>query len=752
MTSGSGLQPSSTQKGSVRPQQLLEGTDSEAIHRWLCEFQLGQYTADFLHAGYDVPTISRMTPEDLTAIGVTKPGHRKKISMEIVRLNVPEWLPGYVPSDLAEWLSVIGLPQYQKRLCDNGYDSITIVKDITWEDLQEIGVTKLGHQKKLMLAVKRLSDLQRSRSHGDRAGGGALQRKPAALEVVAIEHAPSYAYSDAPSDNCCPSPRTPRKLLSFQDSELSTELQSAMMGRMGGAAHTCGVTGGICTAAGSASQGGVGMRSGGSGNPGNAASSRASSRSEESLGNGGGSSRQMWDPNKLPSPALPLKPKAIHQEHHPPRASPPPTQKTMGPGGIPIPLLGPQPKPAPHKKRSQSLTRHALSDGEPDDDEDGPGHAAGNRSHSFAVRARRKGPPPPPPKRMSSVSSSPEEKGRVRSIAARLEGAGSRRDAPPTTAAHRTTPVVPLQHSKPVPSPGLAGLRRAGSGTTDKETVGQRGSGPDGASGEGATKKSERTSPKRCPRHLPLDEGNLAIKRRPRIPVLIHADAEDKTSPEGPVQTAKDPGRPEFNLKESDTVKRRHKAKDPSNPEDDCTCSEVSMQSDDGFQRTGSEPTDRTAPQTAGSPVQPGVHTNVSPKLGDPPQTQRQTQTVTSKSERKPKAAGSVESRLPRPGVASAPSGSKRTVCPSSPRTSTPLCDAACLVLAQQRLEQTSTSLEAALKVVEDKLSQGSSVGSTVTAAGSILDDIGSMFDDLADQLDAMLDGRPDSPPPPAHL
>lgn len=43
-------------------------------------------------------------------------------------------------------MSVIGLPQYQKRLCDNGYDSITIVKDITWEDLQEIGITKLGEE------------------------------------------------------------------------------------------------------------------------------------------------------------------------------------------------------------------------------------------------------------------------------------------------------------------------------------------------------------------------------------------------------------------------------------------------------------------------------------------------------------------------------------------------------------------------------------------------------------------------------
>lgn len=37
--------------------------DAQAIHNWLSEFQLEGYTAHFLQAGYDVPTISRMTPE-----------------------------------------------------------------------------------------------------------------------------------------------------------------------------------------------------------------------------------------------------------------------------------------------------------------------------------------------------------------------------------------------------------------------------------------------------------------------------------------------------------------------------------------------------------------------------------------------------------------------------------------------------------------------------------------------------------------
>lgn len=49
-------------------------------------------------------------------------------------------------SDLGEWLSAIGLPQYHKKLSENGYDSISIVRDLTWEDLQEIGITQLGEE------------------------------------------------------------------------------------------------------------------------------------------------------------------------------------------------------------------------------------------------------------------------------------------------------------------------------------------------------------------------------------------------------------------------------------------------------------------------------------------------------------------------------------------------------------------------------------------------------------------------------
>lgn len=585
-----------------------------------------------------------------------------------------------------------------------------------------------GHQKKLMLAVKRLCDLQRSHNHTDRTGGETLRRKPpTALDLVAIEHMPTYnvhahTCSDVPSDNCWPSPRTPRVLLSFQDSELSAELQSAMMGRAGGGATEAFGIRGMVSAAMSVSQESISMRSRGSGNSGNSGYSnsgysqehqatpcpaRTSSRSEESLGSGGsspgGRSRQrqteMWEhqvrsmtPNKIlfspltpplthskmprfAYPAVPPKTKQYQPQHHLPSSpsspSPQPslTQKafsylqTAGVNGaswvlskpLPgtVPLLGPPERSGQvaggdtqqglHKKRTQSLNRYALSDGEPDEDDEiimpcssassaampsyatlsrrpGRGHTSGtgaqrhiNRSQSFAVRLKRKGPPPPPPKRMSSVSGSPvhqprngkmmetevkegvgsESAGSVRSIAARLEGSSSspsrRIDIPPTHVPvssvfspvpspipHGIGSHIILQHSRPVPSLGLAGLRRTVSEKTEGDCDREKG-GISGGVSEGKEKprKSERTLKSVSPslkhissEHLPFaEEGNLTIKQRPRLAVGPRADAEVRAPQEGPVKTPNSLELPEFNLKESDTVKRRHKPKD----KDACT-------------------------------------------------------------------------------------------------------------------------------------------------------------------------------------
>uniref|UniRef100_A0AAY4A0V8 CASK interacting protein 2 n=1 Tax=Denticeps clupeoides TaxID=299321 RepID=A0AAY4A0V8_9TELE len=517
--------------------------DTEAIYMWLREFQLENYTTNFLKAGYDIPTISRMTPEDLTAIGVTKPGHRKKISTEIANLSIPEWLPDYIPSDIGEWLSAIGLPQYQKTLAENGYDSVSIVQDVTWEDLQEIGINKLGHQKKLMLAVKKLCDVHKAqRTQMERQSTLQRQRPQPVLELVAIE---------PPENADCPPTSSPfiSKMSTFQDSELSTELQKAI---------SSGSYSTPCQSGLSLSQESIGTRSRGSGrsqDPFQASSTPPHSRSEESLGS--------TDTNSGKDYSL-SKPQSQFGSPHgsPTRRGFNYLQPQTGSSSAKAPNATTDPFKT--RKRTQSLTRYALSDGEGEEEEEAPTVPSGalasyatltrrphrgqlslnastsqtvvtrshnvGRSHSFAVRGRKKGPPPPPPKRMSSAPGGVS--GSVTDGGCGGPGAGPP-TSPPTTAWE----------------------------------------GDDQQTGEGLVQYGMQVLQTSVPQNglsesIPFaEDGNLTIKQRPKA---TGAKAQPKAEHKSSIPLAKTSNSslelPEFNLKESDTVKRRHKPKE-KNPQ-----------------------------------------------------------------------------------------------------------------------------------------------------------------------------------------
>ncbi|XP_048758493.2 caskin-1-like isoform X4 [Ostrea edulis] len=130
--------------------------DNEVMRVWLRDLRFEEYCILFVQAGYDMATISHMTPQDLSAIGITKPGHRKRLKAEIARLNIHDGIPDFKPVDMMEWLHILGLEQYYNTLSHQGYDDLDKVTDITWEDLEEIGIQKLGHQKKITLAIERL--------------------------------------------------------------------------------------------------------------------------------------------------------------------------------------------------------------------------------------------------------------------------------------------------------------------------------------------------------------------------------------------------------------------------------------------------------------------------------------------------------------------------------------------------------------------------------------------------------------------
>ncbi|KAF1498799.1 Caskin-2, partial [Megadyptes antipodes antipodes] len=778
----------------LRPEQLLEGKDAEAIYNWLREFQLESYTTNFLNAGYDVPTISRMTPEDLTAIGVTKPGHRKKISTEIGQLSIAEWLPNYIPADLMDWLSAIGLPQYHKKLVNNGYDSITIVTDLTWEDLQEIGINKLGHQKKIMLAVKKLRDLRKSLNQAEATL--ARRKVPGALDIVTIESL---------ENGECQSPHTP-KMTTFQDSELSYELQTAM-------SNSCHETLGIKSSQGmSRSQESIGVRSRGSGHSqDNVLSLHLSSPSQESLGSGESSSSSSGQnlPEGTDQYARPVAQKGAGTPAVTPCTPPQTPSKATAPYVFMYPHAGEQHNGGEgfkYKKRSHSLNRYALSDGEHEEEEGAPTSTLGSyatltrrpgrsqmpraclqmdakvtRSQSFAIRAKRKGPPPPPPKRLSSVSSA---------LAAEADG-----EQPPNP---EQQPAAPQDMADMGASPGDASHGRTPRRRTFSEPsapmteVAAQGGREDACSDTeeeakpGVSSSSSQNSSSEC---IPFaEEGNLTIKQRPKPTGHPKADATipDTEPSSQPVEppcsagkelvvpaAAKEPPMPEFNLTESDTVKRR-----PRFREREPLQAVLKAFSMVGQAEAGASPAPQYARAQAVSIAGPAVPVPA-PRAG---------------------LAGdafddnSVEFRIAEieksilsleKGIKKAPSPTKapspvellsttvvRTPAPDVPTkhtsvASTKLVFSGPKTIYHQVLQPSrhtvvpweateavpdvigslvgpgSLTLEAAPEAFEwsfDSLPFVPSHPGAVHSAKNILEDISNMFDDLADQLDAMLD------------
>ncbi|KRX57258.1 Caskin-2 [Trichinella sp. T9] len=184
--------------------------DGEVLQSWLDSFNCGCYAVLFLKAGYDVQTVSKMTPEvraifdfilsrgfqtwdrcsndsdfltldnmehllgknshhfvclkDLTAIGISNPDHRKKIIYEVRRMNITNTWPCYRKDfPVSQWLGEIGLFDYKDAFESQGCHTVDDVFVLSWEDLEDMGVEKLGHLKRLLAACKKLKDTKNGR-------------------------------------------------------------------------------------------------------------------------------------------------------------------------------------------------------------------------------------------------------------------------------------------------------------------------------------------------------------------------------------------------------------------------------------------------------------------------------------------------------------------------------------------------------------------------------------------------------------
>jgi len=60
--------------------------------------------------------------------------------------------------ELSVWLSGLGLNEYNSTFVNSGFDDMSIIKEINEKDLIDMGISKPGHRKKLLIGVEKIKN------------------------------------------------------------------------------------------------------------------------------------------------------------------------------------------------------------------------------------------------------------------------------------------------------------------------------------------------------------------------------------------------------------------------------------------------------------------------------------------------------------------------------------------------------------------------------------------------------------------
>ena len=124
------------------------------VQRWLDDVGLSQYVQNFADkAVNDESTISTLTDEDLKSIGISILGHRKQLLSAIANLKESGWNPDW---DTKYWLESLGLVEYHELFVSNAADTKDSILLLSEDDLKEIGISVLGHRKKIVESIAAL--------------------------------------------------------------------------------------------------------------------------------------------------------------------------------------------------------------------------------------------------------------------------------------------------------------------------------------------------------------------------------------------------------------------------------------------------------------------------------------------------------------------------------------------------------------------------------------------------------------------
>ncbi|XP_070967464.1 ankyrin repeat and SAM domain-containing protein 1A-like isoform X4 [Oncorhynchus clarkii lewisi] len=152
---GAGIESSNDQ------QRTTDGACSKTLDQpvgeWLEHVGLPQYESKLLLNGFDdlrYMGSNVMEDLDLRDMGITDPGHRKKILHAARSLPKVKALGCDGSTSLSTWLDVLGLQEYLPNFLSSGYRTLDCVKNL-WE-LEIVNVLKigvLGHRKRIIASL-----------------------------------------------------------------------------------------------------------------------------------------------------------------------------------------------------------------------------------------------------------------------------------------------------------------------------------------------------------------------------------------------------------------------------------------------------------------------------------------------------------------------------------------------------------------------------------------------------------------------
>uniref|UniRef100_A0A8C7QHP5 PID domain-containing protein n=2 Tax=Oncorhynchus mykiss TaxID=8022 RepID=A0A8C7QHP5_ONCMY len=149
---GAGIE-SSNDKQCISPGKSLD----QPVGEWLEHVGLPQYESKLLLNGFDdlrYMGSNVMEDTDLRDMGITDPGHRKKIIRAARSLPKVKALGCDGSTSLSTWLDVLGLQEYLPNFLSSGYRTLDCVKNL-WE-LEIVNVLKispLGHRKRIIASL-----------------------------------------------------------------------------------------------------------------------------------------------------------------------------------------------------------------------------------------------------------------------------------------------------------------------------------------------------------------------------------------------------------------------------------------------------------------------------------------------------------------------------------------------------------------------------------------------------------------------